>query len=58
MEFSRQEYWSGLPFHSSSLLEVNLEQDLRSCFMNAQAAGIVKGQSDEINKDLAWDSMV
>ena len=23
--------------------------------MNAQAAGIVKGQSDEVNKDLSWE---
>ena len=41
--------------HSSSLLEVDMEQDLRTCFMNAQAAGIVKGQSDEVNKDLSWE---
>ena len=32
-----------------------MEQDLRTCFMNAQAAGIVKGQSDEVNKDLSWE---
>ena len=32
-----------------------MEQDLRTCFMNAQAAGIVKGQSDEVNNYLAWE---